>query len=254
MIIFRLWQGQPVIPPRLTEPASWPAGAGLRAFVAAFIVPIFFAFAVQFDVARQPLGSNVHGVVILCLTSLTQILVCMGMLMLETRQPWRQAIELKSMRWNYTLAIGALGFLASLLPVFGVNLIVGWLGWHAPESRHPLLKMLENDNYSLVRAGIFVSAAILAPLAEELMYRVALQTELERYLSGGTALVVTAGLFAGVHSLGGRPDALPLLPLALILGYVYRQTRSYPAVVVLHALFNALNLAMTFLMKAPPPA
>jgi membrane protease YdiL (CAAX protease family) len=44
---------------------------------------------------------------------------------------------------------------------------------------------------------------------------------------------------------------LPLLPLALVLGYVYDRRHSYLAVVVLHALFNLTMLAAQLLTLPP---
>ena len=99
------------------------------------------------------------------------------------------------------------------------------------------------DGFALVGAAVL--ATILAPLTEELMYRVTLQEGLEKFAPGNASIWLTALLFAGVHSVNGRPDALPLFPLALILGYVYRQTHSYVAVFTLHALFNGLTVIMT---------
>jgi membrane protease YdiL (CAAX protease family) len=57
-------------------------------------------------------------------------------------------------------------------------------------------------------------------------------------------------IFAAVHRL---PDAIPLLPLALVLGYVYQQRRSFLSIVLLHMLFNAANLILAVL-TIPAPA
>jgi len=58
-------------------------------------------------------------------------------------------------------------------------------------------------------------------------------------------------IFAAVHRL---PDAIPLLPLALVLGYVYQQRRCFLSVVLLHMLFNAANLILAVLTIPPPAA
>jgi len=42
---------------------------------------------------------------------------------------------------------------------------------------------------------------------------------------------------------------LPLVPLALILGYVYYRRHSYLSVVLLHALFNGANLWLALIAK-----
>ena len=63
--------------------------------------------------------------------------------------------------------------------------------------------------------------------------------------------LVTAIIFAMLH---GWPDAVPLMPLALVLGAVFEKTRSYLSVVVLHVLFNATNIVLLWLSVTPQPA
>lgn len=140
------------------------------------------------------------------------------------------------------LRIGVLGFLASVLPV-----IVAYsttLPWRTVENQHGLLQLLSDDPSVTTLLWVILAAVILAPLLEELMYRVILQTWLQQIAPPREALIAVAVLFAAVHRL---PDAIPLLPLALVLGYVYQQTRSFIAVVVLHMLFNATNLTLALL-------
>jgi membrane protease YdiL (CAAX protease family) len=60
-------------------------------------------------------------------------------------------------------------------------------------------------------------------------------------MPAAAAIGIVTVLFAAVH---GLPDALPIVPLALVLGYVFHRTRSYVAVVTLHALFNSYNLIL----------
>ena len=92
-----------------------------------------------------------------------------------------------------------------------------------------------------------MTVIVLAPAAEELIYRVAIQGSLVRWMSPNRAMLVVALLFSSVH---GWPDMLALFPLALILGYVYHQRHSFLAVVVLHALFNAMNLFNALLLQS----
>lgn len=250
-LVYARWHaGEPVLPSRGREQTPWPLGAGLRAFAVAFFVPFLFLLIPTEVLRALPFTEDGRKVIVLCISSVLQIVMTWAWLTLETGAHWQRIIGLSPIRWLPDLTAATFGFLASLVPVFGINLLIVWLGWHTPNERHPLLEMLNSDDSALLFAGVAISAAILAPLAEELMYRVALQTELERYMSENAALVTTAVIFAGVHSLSGRLDALPLFPLALILGYVYRQTRSYPATVALHGLFNGLNLAMTLVLKS----
>jgi uncharacterized protein len=145
------------------------------------------------------------------------------------------------------LRIGLLGFLAALLPVYGVNFAVYWFGLREEGVKHPLFVALEEHPGAELLGWVGLAAVVLAPLAEELLYRVILQGWLQTHLTPRSAILFVAILFALVHFESGRPDHLPLLPLALILGYVYYRRHSYLTVVFLHALFNATNLAFAVL-------
>lgn len=142
---------------------------------------------------------------------------------------------------------GVIGFLAAFIPVYAVMFATSPL--RSEETLHPLLRLLQEQGLRPEMLWVAFVAVVVAPLQEELLFRVVLQTWLERFLSGTGAIVVTAVLFSAVH---GFPDALGILPLALVLGYVYRQRRSYLAVVLLHAFFNAYNLWATVVSMMVP--
>lgn len=56
---------------------------------------------------------------------------------------------------------------------------------------------------------------------------------------------ISSFLFAAAHA-GTWPDPVPLFVLALVLGYVYRQTHRLWPGVVLHMLFNGLSLVVVW--------
>lgn len=136
---------------------------------------------------------------------------------------------------------GVLGMIASLVPVMLV--LVSTLSLRAPESNHPFLQLLKESDSWLLIAMVVISAVVIAPLKEELMFRVILQSWLEEFCPPWVAIVLTALVFSGIH---GMPDALALIPLALILGVLYYRRRSYLTIVTVHALFNAYNILGAF--------
>ena len=143
------------------------------------------------------------------------------------------------------LAYGTLGFLTSVFPV--VLMLLATHPLRTDQTQHSFFKVLgETPTFSTV-AWIAVTVIVLAPAAEELIFRVAIQGSLVRWMSPNRAILVVALLFSSVH---GWPDMLALFPLALILGYVYHQRHSFLAVVVLHALFNAMNLFNALLLQS----
>lgn len=135
--------------------------------------------------------------------------------------------------------VGGLGYLVATPLVMAV--IFAMNSWRGPETEHPFLKLLENgSNGTLV--SVAIAAVVAAPLAEELVFRVLFQGLLESLVPPAVAILVPAVAFAARH---GKYDALPLLPLAIVLGTVYYLRRSYVAIVIIHAMFNA-----TFLLLA----
>ncbi len=147
--------------------------------------------------------------------------------------------------WYWQLAAGGLAFLASLLPVY--SLLLATSPFRSTERLHPLLKLLQKSPGADTVLWIALSVMIVAPLVEELIYRVVLQSALLQWLPVRVAWPMTAVIFASVH---GWPDMIPLLPLALVLGGVYYRSRSYLASVTAHALFNAWMLIWALLVPA----
>jgi membrane protease YdiL (CAAX protease family) len=139
--------------------------------------------------------------------------------------------------------LGILGFLATVLPI--AMSLAATLPIRGADNQHSMLKLLMQSPDLGTVAMIAVAAAVVAPLFEELLYRVILQGWLSTLLPAPVTVMTVAVLFAFVH---GWRDGLALIPLALILGYVFHRSHSYLSVVVIHALFNATMLALQLLV------
>jgi len=143
---------------------------------------------------------------------------------------------------------GVRGFLIAVLPV--ALLLVATLPLRSEEVVHPFLRLLREMGIGQEMLLIFVTAGIIAPLKEELIFRVILQNWLTEFLPAWLAIGIGAVIFAAIH---GFPDSIPLLALALILGIIFHYRRSYLTVVVIHFLFNLYNLVATLLPETTPP-
>jgi membrane protease YdiL (CAAX protease family) len=91
---------------------------------------------------------------------------------------------------------------------------------------------------------ILLTAVFLAPLVEELQFRVIMLGGLAQMGRPMLALSISSILFAFAH---GFPDSLALLPLAFALGYTYLRRRSYITVMLVHFLFNGFNMVLALL-------
>ncbi|MCX5684191.1 MAG: type II CAAX endopeptidase family protein [Planctomycetota bacterium] len=129
-----------------------------------------------------------------------------------------------------------------------VNTILVVFFGHAP-TEHPLLVTVQEKPAAWVVAIALFQAGLMAPLAEEFIYRGVLMTTLMKTLGIGGAILASSAIFAVVH-IGAQPQAvLPLFILALALGYIAYRTRSLVGPIVGHSLFNTLMVLGTFTGK-----
>lgn len=142
----------------------------------------------------------------------------------------------------------AIGFGLALPCWLGAQLI-GYLTLRAlePFGLQPETGIAEQ---ALARADPFVLIAVLvlvAPIVEETFFRGVAFNAWEREYGTNRALYGSALLFAAVHG------SLFLLPafvgLGIVLGMLYRSTRSLPATMVLHATFNGITLTIALLAR-----
>jgi len=238
----RISVGLPVL-----EPSEQPASCVPRGVVIGVLAWLSFQiWAKIVSAGAPPQEISLIGLQLMCgINLLIAALLPLALLDAGRRTPSEVGISLHA--WSQQLTQGTRAFLAAIWPT-ALLLILSSL-WRDAETQHSMLQALHNQPDMQLIAWIIFSAVIVAPLAEELLFRVTLQSWLSEWLPRSAAIGVTAAIFALVH---GWRDALPLLPLALILGYQFQQTRRYWACVMTHALFNASNLAMVLLGDHSP--
>jgi len=135
------------------------------------------------------------------------------------------------------------GLLSSL-----VDWAIRWIG-SLPEPdplAHETLRMLREhpgDPWAWVVIGVVI---IGAPVVEEFLYRGFLQTGFLRLTrSGWLSILITSVLFALTHAEIADPRALPgLFVLSVAMGVAFEKTGRISIPIGMHALFNALNVAV----------
>ena len=161
--------------------------------------------------------------------------------LVSKERPWSSiGIRFHDLREQFRL--GIYGFFAAVVPM--TISMFATLPFRGAENQHSLLKQLMESPDMAMISMIGVTAVIAAPVFEELIYRVILQGWLSTIFPASVSIPLVAILFASAH---GWRDGLALIPLALILGYVFHRQHSYLAVVVIHALFNATMLTLQLL-------
>lgn len=120
------------------------------------------------------------------------------------------------------------------------------------------IKLLHDLTTPFERILYAIVAIVLAPMLEELTFRVFLFNALTRYVDVPAAAVVSGIVFGLVHA-NPQPGhlvsqlltvSLPLAVGGYILAYVYATTRSYWASVTTHALFNSVAVIAVMVFHA----
>ena len=165
-----------------------------------------------------------------------------------------RAAEHKGLSPGRAIGVGALAFLF-IVPI--VNLIgvvaavITRFVTDAPVemTAHDTLRMLAEHDIDaawIVLAGLPVLAA---PIIEEVLYRGLIQSAFRQAGAGPwTSIVITSLMFAIMHWTVAEPHAVvSLFFLSLGFGWAYERTNSLLAPIVLHVLFNALNIGFVLL-------
>lgn len=142
--------------------------------------------------------------------------------------------------WRQQVSVGLEAAHASFLPVLALMMATMLL--RQPGEKNSLLVLLDQDRSLATLAWVVLAAVVLAPLVEELLFRVILLGWLKTKTTSTHAIGISSLAFAFIH---GPLDGAALLPLALLLGSLYDRQQRYLSVVIAHGLFNLWNIALT---------
>lgn len=116
------------------------------------------------------------------------------------------------------------------------------------EPVHPVIEALSQTAWgNWGRLQLAIAAVVVAPLAEELLFRGLLLSFLIRTLHRPwLAIAITALAFGMIHTTQPQ-DVLPLISLGIILGYVRVRYNSLTLCVFAHAVFNSRTIGLLLL-------
>lgn len=132
-----------------------------------------------------------------------------------------------------------------LVNFFGMALQQYWIEpqFGGLDAQDPV-KMLIKEKDPLIRFFFAFAACVVAPVAEETLFRGYLYGVMKRYAGRFFATVAISMLFAVVHL--KLPALAPLALLAVILTLAYEQSGSLWVPIGIHALFNTATVVAIF--------
>lgn len=145
-------------------------------------------------------------------------------------------------RWTFGLCLArALVFLVAAYPLLMLvqAMVYGVAGGDfAPQE---VVEFLQQAEAPRDRLAVVAMAVIVAPVAEEVIFRGYLYPVAKKFGGATGALIVTSVLFAFLH--GHTPSIPALTMLAVCLGLAYEKTGSLLVPMIMHAVFNAVSVA-----------
>jgi membrane protease YdiL (CAAX protease family) len=208
---------------------AWPMSMGLVVFLVATLAWIGFSMALELGFASLP---NIHPAVVIFLDSVARVLPTLIALSLLFKRP---SHAIRVMGLNQPVRVRVILGMFSLLMVMDQALrwAMGATGGNDPGGG---LSLGDSGMWGLVFAVL--SACLLAPLAEEILYRGVLFRSLRNRLGVIPGALLSAAVFAVLHFYDGY-GLVSVGVFGFFCALLYAGTGSLATVIVLHVLYNA---------------
>ncbi|EPF36396.1 CPBP family intramembrane glutamic endopeptidase [Treponema denticola] len=95
----------------------------------------------------------------------------------------------------------------------------------------------------------FVTALIIAPIYEELIFRGVIYDDTKKLFNAKIAALVSSILFGLIHLYGGYAQVIGTIVSGLLSAYCYEKTKSLYACILLHSLHNFIAVVMRRLLN-----
>lgn len=165
--------------------------------------------------------------------------------------------QISQIRGDLALGLGA--FLTAFLPVMALQ---AYLAEYFMKYEHPLVNQMQQDHSLQAFFYASLTAVVIAPLLEELIFRNVLQgffevaerqlhppdSENHRWPYGALPILLSSTVFAGMHWQHGAAAA-PLFLFAMVLDYLYYQTHRLLPSIVAHAALNAFSMVQLWFLQ-----
>ncbi|MGB0774210.1 MAG: lysostaphin resistance A-like protein [Akkermansiaceae bacterium] len=114
-----------------------------------------------------------------------------------------------------------------------------------------IVRIFQEADAVIIRVLLGFMAIIVAPLAEEIVFRGYFYPIIKRCGGATLAIILTSLMFAAVHT--NVPALLPLFFLAVLFALAYEITGTLWAPILIHAAFNATTIVFQEIARNQPP-
>jgi membrane protease YdiL (CAAX protease family) len=163
---------------------------------------------------------------------------------------WKEFLGLDLFPWQHALRtaciVGVLAIPFTILLNLVSAALINAIQHQEPDKQLPII-LLQQMSGPLQRILFAFSAIVLAPIAEESLFRGILYRYIKQRGYPMFALLGTSLFFAAIHN--NLMTFVPLTFLAMILVLLYERTQMLLTPILLHAAFNAVNFSLFFVVK-----
>jgi membrane protease YdiL (CAAX protease family) len=167
----------------------------------------------------------------------------LGLALVHRKASWAQlGWRLPSVRWLLATPLLAVGMLLTTYPV---GFLINHLFPHAVNPQVEVTKAAFSGSPVL---GL-VAVSLLAPLAEETVFRGFFFGWLKRRLPVSLSVLISALLFTAAHWIA--VISLQLVVVGVVLALIYQRSKSLLPGILVHAMFNAYGLVCILGYRCP---
>jgi membrane protease YdiL (CAAX protease family) len=214
-------------------------------------VTLLFALAAAFQTqVSQEVPQKDSGIIAGCLIYAVMLLAVVGLCLFLARVSFRRAFLAPGRQTWGAVKLGLLYGAAAIPPVAGLSIALTaaleWAGY--PAQPQDVFEWLDTTHGVGTRLFVGVMVVVVAPVAEELLFRGILFAAALKARTFVSAALLTGIYFALVHL--HAPSFFPLLALGVAFAAGYAATGSIVTPITMHALFNLTSTL--FYLAAPP--
>ena len=209
------------------ESAALPASAALVSFA---------------NLGLTGRGTAIYSLVFYVLTALATLGILYGSIKsyLPLSKEWfRVKLADKWLLWG-------LGSYLVALPLMLAVTLLNQQIWQGQGGNNPLLRLVLEGRDPLALGIFLFTAAVAAPVFEEILFRGFLLPSLTRYMPVWGAIGLSSLIFSVAHL--SFSEVLPLTVLGAILGFVYVRSRNLLSSILLHSAWNSVTMIGLFVL------